>query len=276
MEVVAGPASPLLASRVADKLNSKVAQSRYKKFPDGELYARVECNSQDAVVVQSVNSNDDLIFLMLTLEALEDKNVTAVVPYLGYARQDKRFMKGEALSIRVVARMIEDYADKVLSVNIHSEEAKKQFENIEEVDAMPVLGKHFKGEDICMISPDVGAYGCVKVAAQSANCDFDYLEKKRLDAEHVAMETKNMDVKDKRAVLIDDIISTGGTIVEATKILLEQGAQEVKVGCVHPVFASYALNRLYTAGVSEVIATDTIERNVSEISAAGLIAKALK
>lgn len=276
MEVVAGPASPLLASRVANKLNSKVACSRYKKFPDGELYARVECNSQDAVVVQSINSNDDLVFLMLILEALENKNVTAVVPYLGYARQDRRFKEGEALSIRVVARMIEDFTHRVLSVNVHSEEAKKQFKNIEEVDAMPVLGEHFKGEDICMISPDVGAYGCVKVAAHSAGCDFDYLEKKRIDAEHVVMETKSMDLKDKRTVIIDDIISTGGTIVEATKILLEQGAREIKVGCVHPVFASYALNRLYTAGVSEIIATDTIERNVSEISVASLIAEALK
>lgn len=276
MEVVAGPASPLLGSRVADKLNSKVAQSRFKKFPDGELYARVECNSQDALVVQSINSNDDLVFLMLTLEALENKNVTAVIPYLGYARQDKRFVEGEALSIKVIANMIEDYADRVLSVNVHSDEAKKQFNKIEEVDAMPVLGEHFREEDISMISPDVGAYDCVKVAAQSAGCDFDYLEKKRIDAEHVAMETKNMDIKGKRAVLIDDIISTGGTIVEASKILLEQGAQEIRVGCVHPVFASYALNRLYTAGVSEIIATDTIERNVSEVSVAGLIAEALK
>ncbi|HID42779.1 MAG TPA: ribose-phosphate pyrophosphokinase, partial [Archaeoglobaceae archaeon] len=117
MEVVAGPSSPLLASRIAEKLNSRLAITTYRKFPDGELYVRVQSKESKVVVVQSINSSDDLVFLMLTLDALEGRDIIAVIPYMGYARQDRKFNEGEALSIRVVARLIENYADEVVSVN---------------------------------------------------------------------------------------------------------------------------------------------------------------
>jgi ribose-phosphate pyrophosphokinase len=273
MEIVAGPSSPLLAKRIAERLKVKLAQTIFKRFPDGELYVRIECGD-DVAVVQSINSNDDLVFLMLMLDALDGKNVTAVIPYMGYARQDRRFKEGEAISIRAVAKMVEGYAGRVISVNVHSREAAKHFRKLDEVDAMPLLGKHFENQDVVMISPDVGSYERVKLAAKTAGCEFDYMEKRRIDAERVEIKPKTLDVRGRRVVLVDDIISTGGTIIEAAKMLLGD-AKIIEAACIHAVLSDYALNKLYSAGISRIVATDTVEACVSEISVAELIADSL-
>jgi ribose-phosphate pyrophosphokinase len=275
MKVVAGPSSPLLARRISDILDAKLAQTTFKNFPDGELYVRIEDVDVDEhmVVVQSITSSDDLAYLLLILEALSDTEITAVIPYMGYARQDKRFKEGEAISIRAVARLIESYATKVVSVNVHSGKAASYFKKLVEVDAMPLIGEHFRNQDVVMVSPDIGSYERVKIAAKAASCEFDYMEKRRLDAERVEIKPKSLNVEGKKVVLVDDIISTGGTMVEAAKTL--EKAMSIEAACVHAVLAGYALNRLYAAGISKVIATDTIERAVSEISVAGLIAEKL-
>jgi len=275
MKVVAGNASPMLALRIAKTLNLRLAKTTFKKFPDGEIYVKVEDFDDTNVVVQSLNCNEDVVSLMLLFDALNDTEVVAVVPYMGYARQDKAFEDGEAISIRAIARLLESYASKVVTVNIHSKDAASHFSKLIDLDAMPIIGNYFKEQDVVMLSPDFGSYERVKVAAKAANCEFDYLEKRRIDAETVEIAPKNLDVEGKDVLIVDDIISTGGTIVEATKILLKNGAKSVKAACVHAVLANYALNKLYNAGVTEVIATDTVERVVSKISVAGLIADRL-
>jgi ribose-phosphate pyrophosphokinase len=276
MKVVAGNASPILAKRIADKLNADLASTTFKVFPDGELYVRIENADKDVIVVQSINSNTDLVYLLLMFDALEKANITAVVPYMGYARQDKKFKEGEAISIRAVAKLIESYAERVVTVNIHSEEAKRYFKNLVEVDAMPLIGEYYKGRDVVMISPDLGSYERVKVASSYAGCEFDYLEKTRIDAETVEIKPKSLDLKGRDVVIVDDIISTGGTIVEATKVLKSCGVKSVECACVHAVLAGNALNRLYSAGVKSVVATDTVEKPVSVISVADAIVSALK
>jgi len=276
MKVVAGPSSPLLAKRIAERLNAELAKTTFKRFPDGELYVRIEDVDEEAIIVQSINSNDDLVALMLMFDALEDAEITAVIPYMGYARQDKKFNEGEAVSIRAVAKLIESYASKVITVNIHSRDAASYFKKLIEVDAMPVIGKYYAGMDVVMVSPDLGSYERVKVCAEHAGCEFDYLEKVRLNAETVEIKPKSLDVKGKNVVIVDDIISTGGTMIEATKMLLKAGAKSVECACVHAVLAGNALNRLYSAGVRRVLATDTIEKAVSVISVAESIASVLR
>ncbi|AEA47616.1 ribose-phosphate diphosphokinase [Archaeoglobus veneficus] len=273
MRIIAGTSSPLLAKRIADELNVPLAKTTFKRFPDGELYVKVEDVDNEVIVVQSVTSNDDLVCLMLLFDALESCDITAVVPYMGYSRQDRKFFDGEAISIRAVARLIESYANKVISVNLHSREAASHFRKLEEVDAMELIGEHYRDEDVVMISPDFGSLERVKRAAKAAGCEFDYLEKRRIDAEHVEITPKSLDVEGRRVVIVDDIISTGGTIVEAAKALR---AEKVEAACVHAVLASNALNKLYAAGVARVVATDTIERAVSELSVATLIAEKLR
>jgi len=276
MKVVAGNSSPILAKRIAERLRCELAKTTYKVFPDGELYVRIENIDRDMVIVQSINSNNDLVYLMLMFDALEGANVTAVIPYMGYARQDKKFEEGEAISIRAVANLIDSYAEKVVTVNIHSESAKRYFKNIVDVDAMPLIGEYYKGRDVVMISPDLGSYNRVKVASSYAGCEFDYLEKVRIDAETVEIKPKSLDLRDRDVVIVDDIISTGGTIVEATKVLKNCGVESVECACVHAVLAGNALNRLYSAGIGRVVATDTVEKPVSVISVADAIVSALR
>jgi len=278
MKVVPGNSSPLLAKKIANITNAKLINVTFKRFPDGELYVRIEGVEKDdeVVLVQSITTNDDLIYLLLMLDALEDANVTAVIPYMGYARQDRKFMEGEAISIRAIARLIESYVEKVITVNIHSKLSASYFRKLIEVDAMPLIGKYYQDKDIIMISPDVGSLERVKVAAKYAGCEFDYIEKVRIDAERVEMKPKSLNVKGKDIVIIDDIISTGGTVIEAAKMLFKEGAKSVECACVHAVLAGNALNKIYAAGIRNVISTDTIERAVSVISVAEEIAKVLK
>ncbi len=273
MKLVIGPASPLLGKRIAEKAKLDIAEAVYKKFPDGELYVRIVGDDDSYAVIQSINSNEDLVYLMLILDALSGRDVIAIVPYMGYARQDKAFLDGEAVSIRAVAKIIESYADRIITVNIHSKDAMSHFKKLINLDAMEVIGRYYKGKDVIMISPDLGSLERVKRAASLAECDFDYLEKKRLDAETVVISPKNIDVSNKHVVIVDDIISTGGTVVEAAKQLR---CKSVEAACVHAVLASNALNKLYNAGISNIIATDTIERQISFLTVSDLIAKALE
>lgn len=275
MKVLLGTSSPQLGARVAKSLGLGILDCEYKKFPDGEFYVRIRAENDDVIVVQSLRSNDDVVVLNLIFDALEDCNITAVIPYFGYARQDKKFQEGESVSIRALARFVEGYADRVISVNLHSEESKRYFNKLKEIDAMPIIGKWLKNnfDDFVLISPDYGSYERVRTSAKYASCEFDYLEKKRISAEKVEITPKEVDVRDKVVIILDDIISTGGTIVTAGKILQEMGAKEVYAVCVHAVFANFALNKLYQSGIREVVSTDTIEKITSKISVAEEIAR---
>jgi ribose-phosphate pyrophosphokinase len=127
-----------------------------------------------------------------------------------------------------------------------------------------------------MISPDEGSYERVKVAARAAGCSFDYMEKVRVDADRVEISPKEVDVSGKEVVIVDDIISTGSTVIEAAKMLMSSGASRVEAACVHAVLASHALNRLFSSGIQKVIATDTVERQISVISVAEEIVRVIK
>lgn len=274
MDVVICPSSPLLGKRIAELLEAKIATVQYKKFPDGELYVRVESEEDSHIVVGSLCSNDDIIVLNLLFDAIKGE-ITALIPYMGYARQDREFLKGEAVSIRAIAKMIEERAEKIVTVNIHSNKAKENFKKLIDVDAMPKIGEHFRGRDIVMISPDKGSAERVKIAANVANCEWDWLEKKRIDAHTVEIAPKNLNVEGRNVLIVDDIISTGGTVVEATKKLYELGAKRVEAACVHAVLADFASIKLFSNGIADITATDTIERIFSKISVAGILAETL-
>ncbi|MDI9642865.1 MAG: ribose-phosphate diphosphokinase [Archaeoglobales archaeon] len=252
-----------------------MANVQYKRFPDGEFYVRVDSEEDTHVVVGSLNSSNDIILLNLLFDALKG-DVIAVIPYMGYARQDREFLKGEAVSIRAIAKIIEERAGRVLTVNIHSIKAKENFKKLIDVDAMPLIGKHFKDKNIVMISPDKGSAERVKVAARVANCEWDWLEKKRIDAQTVEITPKNLDIDGKKVVIVDDIISTGGTVVEATKRLYELGAKKVESACVHAVLAEFAAVKLFSAGIAEITATDTIEKVFSKISVAEILSQKIR
>ncbi len=279
MKIVPGSSSPVLSYRISKMLGSSLVQVEYRRFPDGEIYVRVpEVEGEDVLIVQSIIRPEDWVTLMLLADACEKaSDMIAFIPYMGYARQDRRFREGEPLSISVVARSLRSVGlSRIITVNLHSSKSRKYFEELYELDAMPLLGRYLRSHECVFISPDKGSVERVKRAAETAGVEWDFMEKRRIDSETVEISPGNVDVSGKDVVIIDDIISTGGTVAEAGKALLELGAKRVRSACIHAVLAGNAIVRMSSAGVEDIIATDTIENAVSVISVKDLVGESLK
>ena len=280
MKIIGGPASQLLASRVAKFLDCDLALCEYKTFPDNEMYVRIlDDIGQDVVIIQSTATDSDFMALLQLIDASSSaEKVHVVIPYMGYARQDKQFKPGEPLSARAVARTI--MADNVVTVNIHEHSVLDHFNcNTIDINAAPHIGKYLKELDLnspVLLAPDKGAIDIVASAAVEFGTEYDHLEKKRLSGDTVQITPKNLDVAGRDVVILDDMVATGGTVAEAVSMLKVQGATKVYVACIHPVLAGSALIKLYHSGVVDVIATDTLEKAVSKVSVASLIAHTLK
>jgi len=284
--IIGGSASQKLAAKIAEELNKTLIPIETRKFPDGERYIRIKGELKDeAIVVQSTGypQDENLIELFLILKNLKSmgvKRIRVVIPYFGYGRQEKRFKSGEAVSATIIAEILQfSGADEVFCINLH-EDNITQFFNIpaHDLSAMSPIAEYIKEKltNPIIIAPDKGALGFAKEIAKILGCEYDYLKKTRISPDEVKTETKNLNVKGKEAVIIDDIISTGGTIVNAAQILKEHGASKVVVSCVHPVLVEDALLKIFAAGVDDVFATDTLHSEVSVISVAPLVANSLK
>lgn len=278
MKIVGGKASQFLAGRVAQTLGCGLAIAEFKHFPDGELYTRLLEDIDEVTIVQSTVTDSDFICLLQLIDACEGASrINVVIPYMGYARQDKVFMRGEPVSARAVARAIK--ADNIFTINIHSKNILSFFGgNAVDLDAMPLLGKYIGSiglDNPVIIAPDEGAAHLAQRAASELGIDYDYLEKTRLSGDKVILKAKKLDVKARDVVIVDDMISTGGTVAETIGLLRKQGAREVYAACVHPVLSMNAVLKLWDAGTRDIIATDTIERSVSKVTVAPIIAKAI-
>ncbi|MBU3967586.1 MAG: ribose-phosphate diphosphokinase [Euryarchaeota archaeon] len=281
MEIIGGPASQLLAGRVSEILKNNLLVSEFKKFPDGELYTRVldKFSGDNVTIIQSTVTDSDFVSLLQLIDACSDvSRVNVVIPYMGYARQDKQFKSGEPVSSRAIARAIK--ADTVYTINIHDESVMDHFDaKAVNLDATPVIGKYIKNlelKDPLIISPDDGAIGLAQNASKDMGIDYDFLEKTRLSGETVSIKPKNLAVKGRDVIILDDIISTGGTMAQTITLLRSQGAHDVYTACVHPVLSNNAVLKLFKAGVKAIIATDTIDKGVSVVSAAPVVAEAVR
>ncbi len=280
--VIQGSASPSLSSKLSKEMGWRLVRPEMRRFPDGEIYLRIAAGlkGQEVVVVQSLSppQNEHLIELLLLLDLCRDlgaKKVTAVVPYLAYARQDRRFREGEALSIKTVAKVLER-ADRVLVVEPHSKESFSHFRRAREIRVFTLLGRYLGSLDLknpLFLSPDEGSLQRVKEAAQAAGVEFDCLWKERLSDTKVKVEWRKPEVGGRDVVVLDDIISTGGTVVEACKLL--KGARKILACCVHGLFVGDAVHRMRSAGIKEIFSTDTVESSFSRISVVSAIASHL-
>jgi ribose-phosphate pyrophosphokinase len=291
MLIVAGSASSKLAERVAGQLKCKLTKPELRRFPDGELYVRIptDVKGEDVAIIQSTcyppNQNYMELFLLLdTVRDLGAREVTAIVPYFAYARQDKRFEEGEAVSLHTVAKLIESAgADEVYTVDMHAHrvgDIQKIFKvPAQNLTAAPLLARYLAGnyqlEDPVIIGPDEEAEQWAKGAGKTLGADWDYMVKERLGPKEVKIKPRKLEVEDRDAMVIDDIISTGETMVEAVKILKDHGARKIYAACVHAVLANDALEKIRRAGAEDIFATDTIEREISKVSVAPLIADAI-
>jgi ribose-phosphate pyrophosphokinase len=286
--VVPGPASQDLGRKVADMLKSKVVSIVFKTFPDGEAYLRLDGDVKDeeVVIVQTTGPPQDarIMQLFLMVDAAKDlgaERVTAVVPYMAYARQDKRFLSGEAISIETFIKLIEaSGTDRFLTVNIHKENVLKRFSiQAENLSAITLLAEYFKNKGLVgafSLAPDKGALEMAKEADKILNggCGWLRKERDRLTGE-IRVEAKKFDIEGRDVVVFDDIISTGGTIAAAVEMLKIQGANRVYAACAHPLLVGEAQRKIMQSGAEEIVGTDCVPSPVSVVSVAPLIAATL-
>jgi ribose-phosphate pyrophosphokinase len=282
MYILGGTSAKNVAGNLANKIQQPLLQATYKRFPDDEFYVRVldDISGEDVMIVQTAYPDQKIVELLLMQDAVHDagaKKITVVLPYFGYSRQDKKFEEGEAISSRAVAQHISMHADCVITVDPHKQHILKFFTvPAYSCSAVSTIAQHLKEKNIdFVLAPDKGAKDRAREAATLIDCEYDYLEKTRIDGTTVKVTPKKLDARGKHVAIIDDIISTGGTMANSIKELKKQGAKTVSVACTHGLFIGGAKEKLLSADCDEIISTDTIETEFSKVSAAGCIAEVL-
>lgn len=282
MIVIGGSSSPKLSASLAKELGAPLAKTEVKRFPDGEGYVRIfdPLDGQEVVLVSNTFPDEKIVETMLFCDAIEEyeyKRFTLVIPYFGYSRQDKKFNPGEPISARAMVRALEVYPDEVVTVDIHADSTIEWFETCEAVNVSgtPEMAGKLRemGVDF-VVSPDEGRIRTAEAVGKAVGVPSDYLVKERIDGTTVKVEPKHIAVAGKRVAIVDDIISTGGTIINASSELKKLGAREVIAACTHGLFAGNALSRLATC-CDKVISSDTIENQTTSFSVASAIAREL-
>ncbi len=286
MYLIGGSASTALAERISRELeNAPFGLPFQKRFPDGEMYVRIgdSLAGADAVIVQSTRTDADLVELLLLKDAAREagaRRVFTVVPYFAYARQDRRFYPGEPVSARAVANVVELGSDAVVTVELHSPLTLGAFSKpIYEVSGIPALARLLAQRQVDLIvSPDKGGVARVERMAKLLDKPWIQLAKHRIDSDHVELSLGAADrekVRGARVAIVDDVISTGGTIVESAKLLARCGAASVAAACVHGLFLRDAFERI-KAVTDGIYSTDTLVNPAEKASVAPDIAQILR
>lgn len=262
--VVAGTASAPFAARLAKELGAAPVRTEFKRFPDGEGFARLldPVRGQDVVIVQSTAPDANLVELLLWQDAVREagaKSITACVPYYAYARQDRTFNPGEAVSSRAVAKAIAAGCDQAVTVDVHKRTILDFFgRKAHDVSAVPQLAAELASWGVdAVLAPDKGARDRAAAAAEIIDVPVDHLEKTRLSPTEVRMAAKELDVQGRRVAIVDDLIASGSTMLTAAQQLKQQGATAVYAACTHGLFTGNALPRLLKDGIDRVLCTDT-------------------
>ena len=286
--VIGGDSSSDLAKRIARKLKAPYIKTEKKVFPDGESKITINQIPKKSIVlvVQStyppVDTNLlELLSIVSKVQKFSSK-VFAVIPYMGYARQDREFLGGEIITIGVVGKLLKaSGVKKVLTVDIHSKLALKELKiSSENVSAMEVLVKHFKKmkmKDPLVVSPDLGGQERAKEFASLLKTGFIVLKKHRdRKTGKVNILSEKVVVKNRDLIIVDDMISTGGSIIKATQFLKRQKCKRVFVACTHALLVNNAAKKIKSAGVSQIISTNTIPGDSAKVDVSKVISDALK
>ena len=285
--VIGGNASSDLAKRIARKLKAPYIKTGKKVFPDGESKITIDQIPKKSIVIVVQSTYPPVDTNLLELLSIVSKvqkfssKVYAVIPYIGYARQDREFLDGEIITIGVVGKLLKaSGVKKVLTVDIHSKLALKELKiPSENVSAMEMLVKHFKKINMknpLVVSPDLGGQERAKKFANILKTDFIALKKHRdRKTGKVEILTGKVNVKNREIILVDDMISTGGSVIKATKFLKKQKCKRVFVACTHALLVNNAAKSIRNAGVSQIISTNTIPGNSAKVDVSKVISDAL-
>lgn len=277
MIIAAGTPSQDIAGELSRITGSPLLNFEIIRFPDQECYIRAldDVKGEKVVIVNTAWPDNNIIETLLLQDSIrnEAEEVATVIPYMGYSRQDKKFKPGEALSARTIIEALSRSTDHFGVINLHKESViEYSHSSGSNIPTYKVIARYLSSlpepPDMIM-GPDKGARHIAASVAELMDAEWDHLDKIRIDGEHVEMEPVNSSVKGKRVAIVDDIISTGGTIARATERLKEKGATRVYAICTHGLFTGKAREKLEVCDI--VSSSDTIETDFSQFSAAPAI-----
>jgi len=295
--VFGGTASTALADKICGYLELKRGRASVGRFPDNETLVKLEedVRGKDCFVVQSTCPpvNDNLMELLIFIDCLRRasaKRITAVIPYYGYARQDRKAEGRTPITAKLVANMLTKAGlNRVVAMNLHADQIQGFFDiPVDHLTAAPVLAKHFLDRhlsDVVLVSPDVGNIKFGSDFASRIGGELAVIHKRRLTGDTIAAVTIVGNVKGKTVMMFDDMITTAGTVTEAAKLVRQHGAAAIYVAATHAVFAGPALDRLEAAKLNEIVVTDTIPAdaealtrlpNLTVLSVSSLVGEAIR
>ena len=296
IKLFAGRSNPKLAQEIADYLGTTIGPMLVKNFADGEIYVQVKesVRGDDVFIIQPLCNpvNENLMELLIIIDAFKRasaKTITAVIPYYGYARQDRKTSGREAITAKLVADLLTTAgADRVLAMDLHTGQIQGFFNIlVDHIYATPILVNYMKGlnlnpDEVVAVSPDTGGVQRTRHFAKDLGVSLAIIDKRR-DKHNEAIAAHVIgDIKGKICLMYDDMIDTAGTICEASKLLMQEGAKEVYVCAVHPVFSGPAVERLSNAPIKQCIVTNSIPldmekmpSNIVQLSIAPLLGQAI-
>jgi len=271
IKIITGNSNPELAKKIAEYLDADIAKTDVSTFSDGEISVNIQetVRGTDVFVIQSTNSpvNNNLMELLIIIDGLKRASagrITAVIPYYGYARQDRKAKSRDPITAKLVANLITAAgADRVLTMDLHAAQIQGYFDiPVDHLLGVPILAKYFKEkqiEDLVIVSPDLGSVTRARNFANQLDAPIAIIDKRRQQAN--VSEVMNIigDIKGKNVILVDDMIDTAGTIVNGANALKEFGAKEVYACCTHPVLSGPAIERIQNSVIKELIVLDTID-----------------
>ena len=288
LSVISGKSSENLAKELSKKIKANFVKSEIRVFADGESKITLigKLSKKKSIVVQSiyppVDTNLVQALSLITKAKENSSEVIAVIPYMGYARQDREFLPGEIVTMNVLGKLFKSAgASKIIIVDIHSLIGLKYFTiKTKNVTAVPDLAEYFKKLSLknpLVVSPDQGGLERAKEFAKEFNSDYIALEKTRdRKTGKVKIKTKKLaEVENRDLILVDDMISTGGSIIKATQFLKKQKCKRIYVACTHALLMNDAENKIKKAGVTSIISTNTIPGKTSKVDVSKAIAKAI-
>ena len=297
MKILSGTSNLKLSKDISKKLKLKLVNTNIRRFSDGEIYIEINENirGNSVFVIQSTSNpaNDNLMELLLVIDALKRssaKNVTAVIPYFGYARQDRKVAPRTSISAKVVANLISNAgASRVVTVDLHAGQIQGFFDMpVDNLFATPIFARHIKNKsklkNVICVAPDVGGVERTRALSRRINSAIAIIDKRRPTPGKSEVMNLVGNVKNKNCIIVDDIIDSGGTIVNAAKALKEKGAKDVYVYITHAVLSGNAVEKIQASKIKKLITTDTIDNSkkiaksnkIEIISIAPMISEAMK
>ena len=297
MKLLTGNSNKNLSIKISKFLKNKLVNSSIRKFSDGELYIEIHENirGNSIFIIQSISSpaNDNLMELLLCIDALKRssaKNITAVIPYFGYARQDRKVVPRTSISAKLVSNLITKAgADRIVTLDLHSGQIQGFFDiPVDNLFATPIFARHIKkkikSKNLICVAPDVGGTARARALGKMLNVGLAIVDKRRPSPGKSEVMNVIGNVNNKTCIIVDDIIDSGGTIVNAAKILKQKGAGDVHVYVTHGVLSGNAVDKIKSSKIKNLVITDTINnsdkvkkaKNIEILTISHLVGEAIK